>query len=34
VLTEVNPSYDPAGHRIARYVDTVATAIPHGLADR
>jgi arginase len=31
VLTEVNPSYDPAGRQLARYVDTVATAIGHGL---
>jgi arginase len=31
VLTEVNPSYDPAGHQLARYVDTVAAAIGHGL---
>jgi arginase len=31
VLTEVNPSYDPAGHQLARYVDTVATAIGCGL---
>jgi arginase len=32
VLTEVNPSYDPTGHQLARYVDTVAAAIGHGLA--
>jgi arginase len=31
VLTEVNPSYDPAGHQLARYVDTVAAAIGRGL---
>jgi arginase len=31
VLTEVNPSYDPAGRQLARYVDTVATAITDGL---
>jgi arginase len=31
VLTEVNPSYDPGGHQLARYVDTVAAAIGHGL---
>jgi arginase len=31
VLTEVNPSYDPAGRQLARYVDTVAAAIGHGL---
>jgi arginase len=34
VLTEVNPSYDPSGHQLARYVDTVAAAIGHGLTDR
>jgi arginase len=33
-LTEVNPSYDPSGHQLARYVDTVAAAIGHGLTDR
>jgi arginase len=33
-LTEVNPSYDPGGHQLARYVDAVAGAIAHGLADR
>ena len=32
VLTEVNPSYDPSGRQLARYVDTVAAAIGHGLA--
>ena len=31
VLTEVNPSYDPSGDQLARYVDTVAAAIAHGL---
>jgi arginase len=31
VLTEVNPSYDPAGHQLARYVDRVAAAIGRGL---
>ncbi len=31
VLTEVNPSYDPAGHQLARYVETVAAAIGSGL---
>jgi arginase len=31
VLTEVNPSYEPAGFQLARYVDTVAAAIAHGL---
>jgi arginase len=34
VLTEVNPSYDPSGHQVARYVDTVAGAIAHGIASR
>jgi arginase len=33
VLTEVNPSYDPAGHQLARYVDAVTGAIAHGLTD-
>lgn len=32
VLTEVNPGYDPAGHQLARYIDTVAGAIARGLA--
>lgn len=32
VLTEVNPSYDPTGHQLARCVDTVAGAITRGLA--
>jgi arginase len=31
VLTEVNRSYDPAGHQLARYVDAIAAAIGHGL---
>lgn len=31
VLTEVNPSYDPSGHQLARYVDAVTTAIARGL---
>jgi arginase len=31
VLTEVNPSYDPTGRQLARYVDTVAGAVGHGL---
>jgi arginase len=31
VLTEVNPSYDPAGHQLARYVDAVTGAIARGL---
>ena len=34
VLTEVNPSHDPAGHQLARYVDAVADAIAHGLTSR
>jgi arginase len=32
VLTEVNPNYDPSGHQLARYVDTVTAAIRTGLA--
>jgi arginase len=32
VLTEVNPSYDPTGHQLTRYIDTVAGAVAHGLA--
>ncbi len=32
VLTELNPSYDPAGHQLTRYIETVARAIAHGLA--
>lgn len=32
VLTEVNPSYDPSGRQLARYIDTVGAAIGHGLA--
>jgi arginase len=31
VLTELNPSYDPAGRQLARYVDAVTGAIAHGL---
>jgi arginase len=31
VLTEVNPSYDPTGRQLARYVDAVAAAITRGL---
>ena len=34
VLTEINPSYDPTGRQLARYVNTVASAIGHGLRDR
>jgi arginase len=34
VLTEVNPSYDPTGRQLARYIDTVTGAIGHGLRDR
>jgi arginase len=33
VLTEINPSYDPTGHQLARYINTVAGAIGHGLTD-
>jgi arginase len=32
VLTEVNPSYDPSGAQLARYVDTVTSALAHGFA--
>lgn len=31
-LTEVNPSYDPTGHQLTRYIETVARGIAHGLA--
>jgi arginase len=31
VLTEVNPSYDPTGRQLARYINTVTGAIGHGL---
>ena len=31
VLTEVNPSHDPTGRQLARYVDAVAPAITDGL---
>ncbi len=34
VLTEINPSYDPTGHQLTRYIDTVGGAIAHGLAAR
>jgi arginase len=34
VLTEVNPSHDPSGHQLARYIDTVTGAIARGLAAR
>jgi arginase len=34
VLTEINPSYDPTGVQLARYVETVAAAIGDGLANR
>ncbi|WP_406307101.1 arginase family protein [Streptomyces sp. NBC_00885] len=30
-LAEVNPTHDPSGHQIARYVDTVTGAIAQGL---
>jgi arginase len=32
VFTEVNPSYEPSGGSLARYVDTVAGALAAGLA--
>jgi arginase len=32
VLTEVNPSYDPTGQQLARYIDTVAGAVARGIA--
>jgi arginase len=31
VLTEVNPSYDPTGRQLGRYVETIGGAIGHGL---
>jgi hypothetical protein len=31
VLTEVNPSYDPSGVSVARYVEMVTTALIAGL---
>ena len=31
VLTEVNPSYEPSGRQLARYVDTVASALVRSL---
>jgi arginase len=34
VLTEINPSYDPTGRQLARYVNIVPSAIGHGLRDR
>jgi arginase len=34
VLTEINPTYDPTGRHLARYINTVASAIGHGLGDR
>jgi len=34
VLTEVNPSHDPGGTQLARYVQAVSTAISSGLHDR
>jgi arginase len=34
VLTEVNPSYDPSGQQLARYVDAVTSALANGLAGR
>jgi arginase len=32
VFTEVNPSYEPSGRSLARYVDTVAGALARGLS--
>jgi len=32
VFTEVNPSYEPSGRSLARYVDTVAGALASGLS--
>jgi arginase family enzyme len=32
VLTEVNPSYDPSGQQLTRYIDTVTSAIERGFA--
>jgi hypothetical protein len=32
VLTEVNPSADPTGRQLNRYIDTVARAIIAGVA--
>jgi arginase len=34
VLTEVNPTHDPTGRQLTRYIDTVAGAIARGLAAR
>jgi arginase len=34
VLTEVNPSYDPSGRQLGRYLDAVASAIAAGFAQR
>jgi arginase len=33
VLTEVNPSYEPSGAALTRYVDAVAGALAAGLTD-
>jgi hypothetical protein len=33
VLTEVNPSYEPSGVALARYVDAVAGALAAALTD-
>lgn len=32
VLTEVNPSYDPDGYSLRRYIDAVTEALVSGLA--
>jgi arginase len=34
VLTEINPSYDPTGQQLSRYLDAVAGAIADGLTNR
>jgi arginase len=34
VLTEVNPSYNPTGYQLTRYIETVGGAIGRGLAAR
>lgn len=33
VLTEVNPSHDPSGRQLARYLRMVSTAIAAGIGD-
>lgn len=34
ILTEVNPTHDPDGAQLARYVDTVTQALAHALLNR